>query len=461
MAVEITAVKREAFDFASQVSELAKALRTIPGIKNIILFSSGIPNHLLYGSDSFRDETGSGRGSAALRDSYAEMCKELIGSNSAVYAINAAGSVPVTFEESDTSFDERDLKGDGALRLLAEESGGKYFDSINSYKNINNNIQKVTGTYYVLGYYLDEKKDGRFHNVRIVVKRKGCSVFGQKGYFDTKPFSEYSENEKILHIMDLALADNPLLQVPAEVPLAALPIMERGKLAIIAFLRLPRRVAASALANTAEAMFMIFDEKGEMVSTVPLRIVNPNLDNKDIELIFSAPARPGRAVCRVALCNMKTGYGVRGSRTLTVPELRETVLWLDPPLFLTDRRIEDTYTSPGASLENLYAYDPREYSLLQGDVPAGTKTLRAALRVTTLNPETEIELTAELTEMSGTGSEFVPVDILREFTDGPMKRLLVDLALGELNPGRYILSLIAREKGGQAVARTAAMLTVK
>jgi VWFA-related protein len=447
-------LKKEAIGFASQISELAKALRKIPGIKNIILFSSGIPNYALYGGRYIIDETGSRWGDAALRDFYNEMCKELASSNSAVYAVNvsSAGSAP---------FEERDLMGDGALRQLAKDSGGKYFDNINSYENINRTIQKVTGTYYVLGYYIDEKRDGRFHNVRVKVKRKGCAVFGQKGYFNPKPFSEYSENEKLLHIIDLTLAENPMLQVPAEVPLTALPIIDGGKPAIIAILSIPRRLAASALANRAEALCLIFDENGDTESIVPLRITNPDLEKEFFQLVFTVPTRPGRVVCRIALCNMETGYGVRGLQTLTVPEAREAALWLDPPLFLTDRRVEDIYASPGTSLENLYAYDPQEYSPLLGDLPAGTKMFRAALRVTSIRPNPEIELTAQLMETGGAASRSVPIAILREFTDGPTKKLLIDLASGELKPGHYTLSLIAKEKGGQAVAQTAAMITVK
>ncbi|MCX6575232.1 MAG: hypothetical protein NTV82_02435 [Candidatus Aminicenantes bacterium] len=87
--------------------------------------------------------------------------------------------------------------------------------------------------------------------------------------------------------------------------------------------------------------------------------------------------------------------------------------------------------------------------------------LRAALRVTSIRPNPEIELTAELMETGGAGSWSVPIVILREFTDGPTKKLLIDLASGELKPGRYMLSLIAKEKGGQAVAQTAAIITVK
>jgi VWFA-related protein len=461
---ETSIVKKEAFGFASQISDLAKTLREMPGIKNMILFSSGVPNYALFGSKTFKDETNRAWGNALLRDSYNEMCKELAGSNIAVYVVNVsrAGSALIDNPYELDSFEaERDLKGDIALKKLADDSGGKYFDSINSYKDINKTIQKTTGTYYVLGYYIDEKQDGRFHDVRVEVKRKGCTVFGQKGYFNAKPFSEYSENEKLLHIIDLALADYPLFQAPVEVPLSAWPIVEEGKPAIIVSLSLPRRLASSALANRAEALCLVFDEKGETESSTPLTITTASPNKEFYRLVFVVPTRPGRTICRIALCNMKTGYGVRGERELTIPEPGESVLRLDPPLFLTDWRVEDTYTSPGMSLEGLYGYDAQEYSVLEGDLPAGMKKLRAALRVTSLRPNAEIEMMAHLAETGGGEAESVPVDILRESADGPTKKFLVDLTPGELKPGLYSISIIAREKGGQAGAQTTATFTVK
>ncbi|MHB8055891.1 MAG: VWA domain-containing protein, partial [Candidatus Aminicenantales bacterium] len=278
-------VERTAFDFASQMTELAKALRGIPGIKNIIFFSSGIPNPMLYGSEDVQ-VTQPRRGMISLRDLFDEMCKGLAASSCAVYAVNVSGRGSMTFGKSDVSFqvggdisDARgtdfvraDRLGDGALKQLAEVSGGKYFDNINRYEKANKMIQKTTGTFYVLGYAVEEKLDGRFHDLRIVVKRKGCSVFGQKGYFNPKPFSDYSENEKLLHIMDLVLADTPLLRAAAEVPLTVLPIVDKGKPAVVAILDLSSDLASKVLANAAEALGLVSDEKGETNSTVWLTL---------------------------------------------------------------------------------------------------------------------------------------------------------------------------------------------
>ncbi|MDH4257932.1 MAG: VWA domain-containing protein, partial [Candidatus Aminicenantes bacterium] len=59
--------------------ELSKAMRYIPGYKNIILFSAGIPRYLLYSADQ------------KFRERYEEMAKEMASSSSPVYTVNTMG----------------------------------------------------------------------------------------------------------------------------------------------------------------------------------------------------------------------------------------------------------------------------------------------------------------------------------------------------------------------------------
>ncbi len=88
-------------------------------------------------------------------------------------------------------------------------------------------VQAMTGTYYVLGYPVNEQWDGKFHEVKVEVKRKGCEVRAQAGYFNPKPFSEYSDLEKQLHLFDLALNERAFSRMPAYVPMIALSVGRR------------------------------------------------------------------------------------------------------------------------------------------------------------------------------------------------------------------------------------------
>ncbi|MHA1933431.1 MAG: VWA domain-containing protein, partial [Promethearchaeota archaeon] len=142
--------------FIKTIKELAKALRHIQGYKNIILFSRGIGSGLLFSPNQ------------VLRENFEDMSKEFATSNSPVHTVSTA------------------LKssGESSLKMLSELSGGKYFPNVDYYEQIADQIQDVTSNYYVLGYYIDEKWDGKFHKIKVEVKRKGCKVYVQGGFFN-------------------------------------------------------------------------------------------------------------------------------------------------------------------------------------------------------------------------------------------------------------------------------------
>lgn len=219
--------RSQVLNFSQELKDLAKALRYIPGRKHIILFSSGVANFILY-SSNLREL----RKSANIRKDYEEMCDELAASDCQVYPVNTAGKIV-------SHFKDRDDMGDYSLRQLAKLSDGIYYDNISSYKEIAEQIHNITSSYYVLGYYIEDKRDGKYQKIKIKVKRKGCKVFGQRGYFNPKPFSEYTKLEKLFHLMDLALAEKPLSQVPVRFQMTA-EQLKRTKLGFLVSITLKR-----------------------------------------------------------------------------------------------------------------------------------------------------------------------------------------------------------------------------
>lgn len=215
--------RSQVLNFSQELKDLAKALRYIPGRKHIILFSSGVANFILYSSNLK---------SANIRKDYEEMCDELAASDCQVYPVNTAGKIV-------SHFKDRDDMGDYSLRQLAKLSDGIYYDNINSYKEITEQIHNITSSYYVLGYHIEDKWDGKYKKIKIKVKRKGCKVYGQSGYFNPKPFSEYTKLEKLFHLMDLALAEKPLSQVPVRFQMTA-EQLKRTKLGFLVSITLKR-----------------------------------------------------------------------------------------------------------------------------------------------------------------------------------------------------------------------------
>ena len=71
-----------------------------------------------------------------------------------------------------------------SLRSLAEETGGFAAINRNDYRDTFSRIIADNSSYYVIGYYSnDNRRDGRFRNVDVRVRRPGLQVRARKGYF--------------------------------------------------------------------------------------------------------------------------------------------------------------------------------------------------------------------------------------------------------------------------------------
>ena len=139
-------------EFPKIMTEFAKSLRYISGYKNIILFSAGLSNSLM------KD-----RYDSTFRDFFKDMCKDLADSCTSVYTVDTC---PKTREQLKPS-----LAGDDSLKLLSDQSGGKFFNDVADYEGVSQGLQDITGNYYVLGYYINEKWDGKYNRIEVEMKK--------------------------------------------------------------------------------------------------------------------------------------------------------------------------------------------------------------------------------------------------------------------------------------------------
>src|SRR4030043_540337 len=192
------------------MGDLAKSLRVIPGYKSLIFFSSGIAGSVFQGAPIAisRDKMAATQraGDAGLYNmdsldaaaweekKYENMIKELAQANCPVFVLNT--------EElgQDPAFNKA-MSGEYPLKKISKISGGEYYPRVDDYQNSLAQVQNITGMYYVLGYPIQAKEDGKFHEIKVKVLRKGWEVRAQGGSFNPKPFREFSEFEKTLHLL--------------------------------------------------------------------------------------------------------------------------------------------------------------------------------------------------------------------------------------------------------------------
>ena len=429
-------VGRDSLDFTKEIKEMAKALRYIPGYKNIIFFSAG------FSREMFRDE------STPFFEGFEEMGKELATSSCPVYTINAVGQ--------ESHFAGREAMGEYSLKFLSEMSGGKYFEDASHYETIAQEIQNITSNYYVLGYYIDEKWDGEFHEIEVQVKREGCKVYAQGGFYNPKPFAELSDFEKQLHLIDLALSEEPYFQQPVQIPLLALPCSDKKKSNLVLLSELNLDEIQELIKQKTEMITLIISKENMIADSSQGEINFSKIPQKTIYHYSISSLSPGEYTCHLVIRNLNTGKGAVGSTSVIIPEPLDSGIKLSPPLILIPEKegfylraskvMEKEVQTEPVSLINIYPYLSNQYSALVQDLEQGKNRLLGMLRCSIAHIEKpNIELSVYLNQHLTEQKDLVPFSIISSDREGETDILLIEIELPDLEPGDYSLEFLARE----------------
>lgn len=311
-------VMREALDFTESLNDFAISLRYIPGYKHIILFSAGLPRSLFQPEDP------------RLLSEHDRLAKELASSSCSIFTVDTQGQRDLA--------GGREQKGDDSLRQLASLTGGHHFNNVDNKEVISESIQNSTGFYYVLGYSVDEAWDGKFHEIKVKVERKGIRIQAQKGYFNPKPFAKFSKLEKRLHLIDLARNPSPQFDLPEEIQAYSGLWEDANSPTVLNLTEIVPTDLEEIFADKTELFTLIYDSEGELVAE----------GKKDLNFTENPPERicsytfffhpPGRYDYITILRNIKTGTAAKALNTIVVPEKEEEKPLSSPFLFVPERR---------------------------------------------------------------------------------------------------------------------------
>jgi len=484
--------KNEARNFILTIADLAKALRYVPGQKSILFFSTGIVSSLIYGNQAGNAAIGKfDPGDFILRTQNEEMLKGLTAANCAVFSFDTRGpaKVPSLFTYEDQTFGDgkRDiftergaqqtplniLKDDKITGLysisrLSKVTGGKYFSNIGDYKKNLNEVKTMTGTYYVLGYYISDQMDGRFHEIKVEVVRKGYEVRAQTGYFNPKPFREYSSLEKELHLFDLALTESPLFQTPLRFLMASLSYEAGQGTRLEVLSKIPEAVIQKFSGKKVELVSFVFDEKENLAG---LDRVEADLTQyRGIDVFFASGAllQPGPYKCRLVIRDLDTGDAAVASASAHITQKPSIGLNMHSPLLLVQASnvayLEDTAAKKEDSIswKEVYPYDRAQYSPIVGEAPTGTAKLYGVVPCSFKDiflPN--ITLTAQLINSASGEKIPIPLSILGKSRKADVEIQFVEFPLNDIPPGNYLLYLHAEESGTKSISYTQTPLIIK
>jgi VWFA-related protein len=459
---------QQVLDYLNDVRDMAKALGRIPGCKNIILFSGGFAGFLLTGAryvetvenpQGAEEYLGYGKaadvraGNAGVRTAYADMIRELKASNCPVYSFDVArprfsSDSYEKLRPDPSSSSQRDLWGLESLQQLSRETGGRYFSNSSNPKTALREIQKITGTYYVLGFPVEETWDGKFHKVEVSVKRKGCSVYGESGYYNPKPYAEYTTFEKQLHLIDLALGKEPYFQEKLQIPFRALLCPGHDSTAVSLLAEISRPELGKLAGGRIEAVAFLFDERGKILFSNRDKFGLTDVPGKSIYQTLTAALPAGRYDCRIVLRNLETGRGARAQAAVLIPEQKkESGIRVYPPLLLLENAGTGYLGNPQAlSAAFPGDWDFSSYRPIVGPGPAGLDKLTALVQCRTGEvAEPDVRFSTALIHLAS--GEIIPCSakVVSQSVDGPLQSSLIDLAFSRLAPGEYSLYVFALE----------------
>ena len=467
--------------YIQKLTALARALRSVEGQKNFVFFSSGVPASMIYGSQSgnptqLRDPSKFDVGDPVLRPLNEELYKELSASNCSFFSFDTRDSAKVaalfdydiaTFERggrgsnrvftTDGVFQEvtgvfRDDKTTGldSLKRLSDVTGGKFFSSIRRYEKNLAQVETLTGSYYVLGYYVNQVWDGAFHEVKVDCVRKGCEVRAQAGYYNPKPFREYSDLEKRLQLFDLAINERSLFQTPKTLFLAVLAVPDGSEGRVRMMARVPADALAGIGGKEVEVVSLVFDETAGLADLQRTVSDWTRFQGRDITLLSSARLKPGRYSCRVVVRNLENGASAVGSAPAALDGSPADGFGLQAPLLLaagaSSVSLEAEARDGGAQdlWRSLYPYDHARYAPVLGGLPCGVPALYLIAPCRVPGPDAPpVAVSAFLIHAETGERATVPFRLVFRERKENHEILFLEFPAEGLMPGRYWLYLHA------------------
>lgn len=485
--------------FLDMMTGLAGALRHVAGQKHILFFSTGLPESLVYGNrmNQYMVLESGGRvrtvydpGDSTLIRKNEAMLKEFAAANCSFFTFDTREAALVqslftydsqTLEEgkrdiftqqgasqsTNQVFKDDKLTGLFALRKTAGATGGEYFPNIKEYERSMAQVQAMTDSYYVLGYRLNERLDGRFHKIRVKVKTKGYEVRTQAGYFDPKPFSEYSDLEKQLHLFDLALNEKAFSRMPVDFPMTALSSASgrSSRLAILA--NVPGDVTTRFSGKRIELVTIFFDSKGEVSEVVREEADSASIRGRDFSFGAGAIFDPGDYSCRLVVRDMDTGQSAVASTKGAVIKPPASGLQLGTPLVL---QAKPGYLFLCASTDkakasfpwaDVYPYDNSNYSPVLAELPAAVASIQVVVPCAfPSGGQPDLALSANL--VNSTSGERSPVTFTRmdRVQRGPLEILTLEIPTADIAPGTYYLHIYAQDRATDSLGHTFTTLII-
>jgi VWFA-related protein len=434
------------------------------GRKALILVSEGYTNYLpaqlrspvasmpgvgnpLRGNETYGDNYGEQRERFFSQAEMLSRLKDVFDlankNNVSIYALDPRGLAVFEHDVNEAvplTMDSEMLKLTmDSIRVLADETDGRAIVNRNDLAAGMRQIIRDSSAYYLVGY--NSKKaptDGRFHEIKVRVKRPGVEVRHRKGYWALTP----DETARAI------APPKPIVPKDVDTALGTLQTTSRSQY-ISSWVGLSRGTNGKTRITFVWEPTATTRSRGEIPAQVQLTVVgadgapyfrgvSPDLANANPavrgpqRLTFDVP--PGRIQVKYAIRDAAETTLDTDVREFSIPDLASPQVGLSTPGVFRARTPAEAQT---------ILKDPNAVPVVAREF---RRTERLIVRAQSYGPGTEVPIVvAKLLNRVGTAMQDLPVTL--DQTTGISQ---VDLPLAGVAPGEYLLDLRATGQGGEA-----------
>jgi hypothetical protein len=330
------------------------------------------------------------------------------------------------------------LSGMGALRAIAEDTGGIAVVNTNDFTRGYRDIVRDNSTYYLVGYYPNPlHRDGEFHKVDVRVKRPGLTVRTRRGYLAAAAADAARPVTTPIDELTMAVR-NPVPRRDVSIEVAATPIGSVTAAAAALLTAFGRAEGIAATDPYVDIAYRVIDAEGRTLADRSTRYPLPG-SGRD-----SAGRVAVRFTDRVDL--PKGRHEIRLAMQMPGGKTGSVVTYVDVPNFKDDRLALSGLSVEGTAGQGMPVFtgersEPSDPTVTTDRLFPSSATLRVRVGVYgKLDRPDALAVTALLRNDAGaTVRENLSVSVDASGRVPQERVALVDVSLAGLQPGAYTL----------------------
>jgi VWFA-related protein len=213
------------------LGDLASALDSVSGRKDIIYMSEGFESRLVTGTrdtelerewiisgEQWKVDGDKRFGNTTLQDDIRQVGDLFRRSDCVLHAVDIGG---LRLDPENTTVDN---PAENSLFELAQPTGGEVLRSSNDFHGQLDRLVANTSLVYVLSFRPTRSgREGKYHALRVKVRVSGARILSRAGYYERPPFRLLSPLERNLVAADVIANETPVSDIPTRMRISPQP----------------------------------------------------------------------------------------------------------------------------------------------------------------------------------------------------------------------------------------------